>query len=313
MHNDAKKTEKMKQYEEETGKHAIWKGEITKEFKRWKKGEKMYSRDGDRWTIYLKDKNLDVKFKNFLSEMKSKAIHYSQSQLAIDAINILIEISERLKKIGVEYKYESILDYMKRAVDFYSDETRKSKSEIYEDFIQSLSPLIILIKLMKENLNDSKELIKIIDDSEKTINDLERKIDLYFKEPTIQRFLTKYDVLHVEDEELTRNAIKYYFEKKNFTIKSVGKAEDVLYELKKTTPRLILIDIGLPGKIKGDALCKMIKKREEYKKIPIILFTAKILEKDKEKVISETGANDIIFKSQLKNLDDLEILLKYLK
>ena len=30
-----KKTELMEQYEEETGKLAMWKGNITKEFKKW--------------------------------------------------------------------------------------------------------------------------------------------------------------------------------------------------------------------------------------------------------------------------------------
>ncbi len=38
MTNIITKNRLMEQYEEETGKLAIWKGELTKEFKNWKNG-----------------------------------------------------------------------------------------------------------------------------------------------------------------------------------------------------------------------------------------------------------------------------------
>ena len=42
MSNHIKKTEEMRKFEDETGKKAIWRGVITKEFRRWQKGEKIY-------------------------------------------------------------------------------------------------------------------------------------------------------------------------------------------------------------------------------------------------------------------------------
>ena len=47
------KTKEMKQYEEETGKKAIWRDMITEGFKKWKKGEKIYDKDKERITFYL--------------------------------------------------------------------------------------------------------------------------------------------------------------------------------------------------------------------------------------------------------------------
>ena len=37
-----KKTNKMEEYEKDTGKQAVWRGEITKGFLKWKEGEKDY-------------------------------------------------------------------------------------------------------------------------------------------------------------------------------------------------------------------------------------------------------------------------------
>ena len=62
--NDIEKTEEMIRFEKETGKKAIWRGSVTKEFQKWKKGIKIYDRDGIRCTIYI-NKDINEKWKKF--------------------------------------------------------------------------------------------------------------------------------------------------------------------------------------------------------------------------------------------------------
>ncbi len=47
------KSEEMIKYELETGKKAIWRGQITESFKKWQKGEKIYEKDKERITINI--------------------------------------------------------------------------------------------------------------------------------------------------------------------------------------------------------------------------------------------------------------------
>ena len=49
------KTGEMLQYEDETGKYAVWRGIVTEGFKKWKAGEKIYSRDKERISLYVSD------------------------------------------------------------------------------------------------------------------------------------------------------------------------------------------------------------------------------------------------------------------
>lgn len=307
--NDIEKTEEMIKFEKETGKKAIWRGVVTKEFQKWKKGLKIYDREGVRWTIYV-NADTDKKWKDFLSKIKVQITNYSITQLGKEAINLLIEFSKKLEEMGKNYDYQFIKKYVN---DFSEVSSVLSKSEIREDFIQSITPLKLSIPLMRKNIRNPDELITLIETAQEAIKKFDKVFDFYFEEPKLKRFVTYYDVLHIEDDKLTREAVKFFFEMNNYTICSVEKAKMGLNELKNITPKLIIIDIGLPGKLRGDSLCKLLKAKEEYKKIPIILLTAKSTEKDKENLKTETGADDVILKSQLNTLDDLNKLLKYLE
>ncbi len=311
-HKNIEKTEEMVRFERETGKKAIWREEITNEFKKWINGKKIYHREGERWTIYL-NKDLDEKWREFLSKIKLTDKKYNQTKLCKDGVNLLIEFTEELNKIGKNYEYESFKKYVKNAIVYFSNEGLISKSEIRADFIRTILPLRLFIQLIKENINNPEELTKLIEFVEDATEELEGKINVHFEQPTTKRFVRKVDVLHIENNELSRKALKYFFEKRNYTYKSAENAELALYELKNITPNLILIDIGLPGNIKGDTLCKILKTKEEYKKVPIILLTSMATEENKEKIKKECNADDIILKSNLKKLEQLNVLLKYLK
>jgi len=56
----------------------------------------------------------------------------------------------------------------------------------------------------------------------------------------------------------------------------------------------------------------MLKSSIQYNSIPIILISAAFSEKEKEVILTQTGADDIIFKP-IDRLKDLDVILKYLK
>ena len=86
----------MKKYEEETGKYAIWRGQITDGFKRWKKGEKIYDKDKERISFYV---NEDIKesWKEFADKNKYPTI----SKFIRDAVNNFIEKKELFHSKGL--------------------------------------------------------------------------------------------------------------------------------------------------------------------------------------------------------------------
>ena len=47
------RNEEMKQFEKETGKKAMWHGQITENFLKWKRGEKAFDENKDRISLYL--------------------------------------------------------------------------------------------------------------------------------------------------------------------------------------------------------------------------------------------------------------------
>ena len=56
----------------------------------------------------------------------------------------------------------------------------------------------------------------------------------------------------------------------------------------------------------------MLKSKDLYKAIPIILISAVVSEKEKKEILTITEADDIIIKP-IDKLADLNILLKYLE
>lgn len=72
-------------------------------------------------------------------------------------------------------------------------------------------------------------------------------------------------------------------------------AEEALVMIRKTPPDLILLDLLLP-KMQGDELCKKLKSDDEFKHIPIILFTASTVRTNLPRKVEAMGADDCIIK-----------------
>lgn len=98
----------------------------------------------------------------------------------------------------------------------------------------------------------------------------------------------------LEDETHIQELIQYNLEESGFEVKVFGSGEAFFQELKKQVPNLLLLDIMLPG-MDGMDICRYIKQDAVYKKVPVIMLTAKSEEFDKVLGL-ELGADDYITK-----------------
>lgn len=101
-------------------------------------------------------------------------------------------------------------------------------------------------------------------------------------------------IFFLEDEVEIQKMLKEYFEKNGFKIISFTNAESFLIQLKKEKPDLIFLDLMLPD-ADGIEICKFLKGKEEYSKIPIIIISAKTQEIEKVTGL-EVGADDYVCK-----------------
>lgn len=296
----------MERFEKETGKLAIWNGKVTEQFKKWRAGKKIYdsNKDDIRWTAYLKpDQN--EKLVNFLTEH-----NYSKSELIRKSIDFFINCTLKIK----DYTDDNSIDNLTiSAIEFYFDEMRTSNSEISDDLKQSLTPLKGYLQLTLDIIqeNGPEEALNFLNNIKESYDDLENKIKKYFEKPQITKLLTKpkYDILYVEDDYATVQVITTYINKKGYSIKSVKTAREALKELKYHIPKAILLDIGLPGDISGDSLCKKLRSKKDYKDIPIGYITAKSQE-TVEKLKKDTKIDFIIRKPF--EIPELDVLFKFI-
>ena len=98
----------------------------------------------------------------------------------------------------------------------------------------------------------------------------------------------------IEDDENIRNLVKVALEGYGFSVSTFETAELALDEFEKVIPDLALFDIMLPG-MSGLEAIKILRGKEQFKKMPIIVLTAK--DKEYDKVIGlDGGADDYITK-----------------
>lgn len=98
----------------------------------------------------------------------------------------------------------------------------------------------------------------------------------------------------VEDDNNISELLKCSLESFNYYVKVFENCEDMMIALKEEKPKLMLLDIMLPGMSGIDAL-KLLKNSNKYKSIPIIILSAKSSEIDKVNAL-ELGADDYVTK-----------------
>lgn len=98
----------------------------------------------------------------------------------------------------------------------------------------------------------------------------------------------------VEDDDNIRKLVSYALCKEGFDIKEFSSPIEFWDEIKNTIPKLILLDIMLPGE-DGLSVLKHLREKSKTKDIPVIMLTAKGSEFDKVTGL-DMGADDYIAK-----------------
>ncbi|AIS53430.1 winged-helix family two-component transcriptional regulator [Thermoanaerobacter kivui] len=95
----------------------------------------------------------------------------------------------------------------------------------------------------------------------------------------------------IDDDKNICEIVSLYLEKEGFEVEQIYDGQTALKKIQERLPRLIILDLMLPG-IDGIALCKEVRK---FSKVPIIILTAKGDTFDKVLGL-EIGADDYIVK-----------------
>ena len=101
-------------------------------------------------------------------------------------------------------------------------------------------------------------------------------------------------IVVVDDEPDIVDLITLHLKRAGFRADAFPDANSFLDSLEKHVPDLVLLDLMLPD-IDGLEVCKLLRKREEWASIPVIMVTAKGDETDKI-VGLELGADDYVTK-----------------
>ena len=262
--DNLKETKEMIEYEKETGKKAIWRGNITEGFKKWQKGEKIYEKNKERVMILVSEEN-KKKWQNFIKNYNITTV----SKLIRQAVNFFMEYKKNSRSL-------------------------KSVSDISHELKESLTIIKGYSQILFEEYKDKLDwdiTLKL-----KTIYDqsliLENKIISNLEKPSTEDIT--YDILIIEDDLLTINLLIDFFSRKGYSCKYFTTGSEALEELQNYTPKLILLDILLPD-ISGYEICKEFKSKMQKKDIPVFYITAVSGYEVREK-LEETGADGYFLK-----------------
>jgi len=98
-------------------------------------------------------------------------------------------------------------------------------------------------------------------------------------------------LLLVEDEESIGSLVSAYLEQTGYRVAWVRSGEEALLTLDQLAPRMVILDIGLPG-VDGFDVCREIRTRST---VPILMLTARDEEADRVAGL-EVGADDYVSK-----------------
>src|SRR6478672_5946058 len=101
-------------------------------------------------------------------------------------------------------------------------------------------------------------------------------------------------ILVAEDDPDIGSLLEHYLKKAGFLATIITSGRDVMPQVKRDSPDLVVLDLMLPG-LDGLQLCRAIRADPNTAAIPIIMLTAKAEESDRI-VGLELGADDYITK-----------------
>ncbi len=105
---------------------------------------------------------------------------------------------------------------------------------------------------------------------------------------------TKEKILVAEDEPGMLRLIESNLKRAGFVVGQVTKGDHVTARVRAWKPALLLLDVMLPG-MSGFDICRALKNDPRTREMPIVLLTAKALERDRVHGL-EMGADDYVTK-----------------
>ncbi len=236
--------DEINKYQAETGKHAIWRGNVTEGFLQWRSGKKIYNRDRERIALYVPEETKD-KWQSFIIKDGSLTI----SKLIRQSVDFFIEFQS--KNPGLR-KLSEI-------------------ARILKGPLTGIKGFAQLIAETHGNELSNKVHLQIREIIEKSI-DLEEKITLLLEdEPLISE--SKYDIFIVDTDASTIKILTNFFEYKGLKCKGLTTGSRIFADLKTSKPKVILMDILLPD-VDGYETCKLIKQNPEFSTIPFYIISA---------------------------------------
>jgi len=278
----------MLKYERLTGKHAIWKGVITKGYKKWKNGEKPYYLNQKRISLYVPEA-IKEEWKIYAKQNNYTTI----SNLIRESVDSLIKNRPYGKPI-------------------YSDIFKMHTHNIMQDLSLVSAYSELMIDKYEDKLDDKAiDMLKAIKKQIFLIRDSIDRFRKDFIDQNEKDERDQYDILLIEDDKKTIRLLISFFESNEISCKAVTSGLIGLNELGTYAPKLILLDIILPD-ISGYEVLSRIRANSRLKDVPVYLLTA-IPRSDVENYLKThdlkpTGA---IYKPFV--FTDFDIIFNYLK
>ncbi|MFT6558894.1 phosphate regulon transcriptional regulator PhoB [Sneathiella sp.] len=101
-------------------------------------------------------------------------------------------------------------------------------------------------------------------------------------------------VLIVEDEPSMIELLRYNLVSAGFEVSSAMDGEEALMLIDEQTPDMVLLDWMLP-KLSGIEVCRMLRRKQETRNLPVIMITARGEETDRVRGL-DVGADDYMSK-----------------
>ncbi|MBI3318807.1 MAG: response regulator [Candidatus Omnitrophica bacterium] len=86
-------------------------------------------------------------------------------------------------------------------------------------------------------------------------------------------------ILLVDDEPDLVQLVSLRLEKSGYEVEAAYDGQQALEKVRQSKPSLIILDLMLP-KLDGYKVCRLLKFDERYKKVPVLIFTARAQEQD---------------------------------
>ncbi|HXQ59329.1 MAG TPA: response regulator transcription factor [Acidimicrobiales bacterium] len=99
-------------------------------------------------------------------------------------------------------------------------------------------------------------------------------------------------IIVVEDDHHISDLVSMYLRREGFRVLQADDAEHGLTYIQRENPKLLIVDIGLPGELDGLDLCRQVRKSSD---VPVIILTARDDEIDRVLGL-ELGADDYVTK-----------------